>query len=198
MKKRRQKGPAAGWSCGATIDASFLWAYPTTPGGEKSGWGFGSHNINNNKKLKSYSWLITILVTCTVGVVKSQNTGRRPCVACPVAERHRILTAPLFNSYWLQVCKYLPTQLSISPVCLFGLIRPPRNKGITQGVLHFLPRFSWPEVFSNWNKVPTSITLYTALSMTEHLASILTTCIVCIRPITYQTSRGQSDMLGCY
>ena len=98
-------------------------------------------------KLKSYSWLITILVTCTVGVVKSQNTGRRPCVACPVAERHRLLTAPLFNSYWLQVCKYLPTQLSISPVCLFGPIRPPRNKGITQDVLHFLPRFSWPEVF---------------------------------------------------
>ena len=145
-----------------------------------------------------------------MGVVKPQNTGRRPCGACPAAERHRMLTAPLFNSYWLQVCKYLPTQLSISPVCLFGPIRPPRNKGITQDVLHFLPRFSWPEVFSNWNKVPTSITLYTALSthqglyklnirlMAEHIASILTACIVCIRPITYQTSRGQSNMLGCY
>jgi len=144
-----------------------------------------------------------------MGVVKSQNTGRRPCVACPAAERHRMLTAPLFNPYWLQVCKYLPTQLSIFPVCLFGPIRPPRNKGITQGVLHFLPRFSWPEVTHRNNKVTPVINLLyssirtnrTCLHNTldeEHVASILTTCIVCIRPITYQTSRGQSNTLGCH
>ena len=138
------------------------------------------------------------------------DTGRRPCVACPVAERHRnlLLHFSIHIDYGLaSTCPRKHFNLAGS---LFGPIHPPRNKGVTQDVLHFLPRFSWPEVFSNWNKVPTSITLYTALSthqglytlnthlMAEHLASILTTCIVCIRPITHQTSRGQSNMLGCY
>ena len=45
-------------------------------------------------------------------------------------------------------------RVSISTLlaCLFGPKQPPRDKGIIQGVLHFLPRFSWPEVIHGGTK----------------------------------------------